>query len=127
MLAKISLLALLVSCAAAKVAWRIELTGNGNNASPCVFFEVRDDAVGGMPAMISDRKCDGYDHNNDRQWTFDYGGHRAGYSATIHQDNFYYREGFGVTYRTDHGTFYFRTGEIQGVGNGRFVGNGEAL
>ncbi|KAK4455347.1 hypothetical protein QBC34DRAFT_420153 [Podospora aff. communis PSN243] len=129
MLAKTSLLAFLAGSAAAKVAWRIEVSEgeNGVLGSPCVFFEVRDDAVGGMPVMISDRLCNGRDHNNDKQWTFDYAGHRNWYSATIHQNNFYYRHGYGVTYRTDHGTFYFSTGDLRGIGNGVFVGNGEAL
>ena len=81
--------------------------------------------------MIDDRICGGYDHGGDRRWTFDFPGRRNGYSATIKQTSFYLVDGFGFTYRTDHGTFWWDTGRLEvtneAVGGATYFGDKFAL
>ena len=62
---------------------------------------------------VNGRVCGGYDHGGDQRWTFDIPGVRAGYSATVKQTSFYYIDGFGFTYRTDHGTFWWDSGRLE--------------
>jgi hypothetical protein len=132
MLLKIPTIALaalsLSNTAAAHVTWLVNYDTNKPAAAEnCAELRIVDYGVNGGGLTIADWVCNGREHNGDRQWTFDYAGKFNWYSATIHQSSFYYIDGFGITYRTDHGTFYWDTGRMDFKGNGFYSKEGRAL
>ncbi len=83
-------LSLLYSPVTASVGWGLAYTTpTPRDKSRCAEFKVFDDAINGWAQTISGRFCNGYDHNGDQQWTFDFPSGYHGYSATIHQESFY--------------------------------------
>ncbi|KAK1749712.1 hypothetical protein QBC47DRAFT_418766 [Echria macrotheca] len=121
-------LAIVGNPVAAKVQWLVNYDTNKNTpAENCAELRIVDDAINGGSLTIADWVCNGREHNGDKQWTFDYAGKFNWYSATIHQNSFYYVEGFGITYRTDHGTFYWSTGRMDLPRSGFWSKSGTAL
>ncbi|KAK4444205.1 hypothetical protein QBC34DRAFT_498468 [Podospora aff. communis PSN243] len=115
----------LSSMASAYVTWLVNYDTNKPTAAEnCAELRIVDTGVNGGALTIADWVCNGREHNGDRQWTFDYAGKFNWYSATIHQSSFYYIDGFGITYRTDHGTFYWNTGRMDFKGNGFYSKEG---
>ncbi|KAK0642062.1 hypothetical protein B0T16DRAFT_462078 [Cercophora newfieldiana] len=98
--------------AAAKVTWEV-IYDTPPDRPHSVDFRIWDDALNGGGWAVHRHQCNGYDHGGDQQWTFDIAGSVPHYSATIKQEHFWIIKGSGVTYRTDHGTMWWDTGDLQ--------------